>query len=324
MDSPFQGCEDFFQQAEALVSTTLKPSISECRGFLAQAEQLLRLDQTTPLDECQVFLSQAENLVSPPLPPLTEFQTFLETAEKHFLKYWHRRINLLREADPRSRPDFQTVNLLEIFGISRQEAPHSRFLDWLLNPQESHGLGTAFLDSFLQLAQRMCKREFEIDLNDVEVKRERGTDRGVPDITVIGPNFLCVVENKILAAEGRDQTQRYADAAEEEARQRGISPVHLLLVFLSPTGRQPKDRRFHALAYPPLLRLLENLLNEHVSPLVEIAIRQFVFNLRARVLHEYDQAMAVVTHLVGYEERSDLYLKEHWQEVESLIRALRR
>lgn len=296
---------------------------SECRDFLAQAEQLLRLDQLTLLNECQAFLSQAESLVSLPTPSLTECQIFLEMAEKHFLEYWHRRINLLREADPRSHPDFQTVDLLEVFGISRQEAPHSRFLGWLLNPQESHGLGTAFLDSFLQLAQETCKQEFEIDLNDVKVELERGTDRGVPDITIIGSNFLCIVENKILAAEGQDQTQRYADDAEEERHQRGISPVYLLLVFLSPTGRQPKDRRFHALAYPQLLRLLESLLNKRVSPLVEIAIRQFAFNLRAKVLYEYNQAMTVVTHLTGYEERGDLYLKEYWREIESLIQDLR-
>lgn len=362
MDYLLQECERFFRQAEAVMSFSPEPSLSECRdflsqaatlfhtpnegifiasvSFLAEAKRLLRPDRPPLLDECRAFLTQAESLLAPSPPSLAELrdffdeiqrllipptisleecQAFLETAEGHLLEHWRRQIELLREADPRNRPDFQTVNLLEVFGISRKEETHSRFLGWLLDPQGSHGLGTTLLDSFLRLAQRTCRCEFDADLSDVEVKLERGTDRGVPDITVIGPDFLCIVENKLLAAEGRDQTRRYADDAEEEAS------THLLLVFLSPMGRPPKDSRFHALAYPPLLQLLEDLLgSQHVSPAVEMAIRQFVFNLRTRILpdEEYDHAMAALTHLAGYAEKGDLYLREHWLEIERLIQTL--
>jgi hypothetical protein len=338
-------CRDFLAQAATLLHTPNKDPFTASVSFLAEAERLLKSDQPPLLDECQAFLNRAESLLAPSLPSLAELrdlfdevqrllipptlsleecQAFLETAEGHLLEHWRRQIELLQGADPRDRPDFQTVNLLEVFGISRKEKTHSRFLGWLLDPQKSHGLGTAFLDSFLRLAQRTCGREFEADLSDVKVKLERGTGRGVPDITVIGLNFLCIVENKLLAAEGQDQTRRYADAAEEEACKGGILPAHLLLVFLSPTGRPPKDGRFHALAYPPLLQLLEDLLNRDVPPIVEMAIRQFVFNLRTRILpdEEYDHAMAALTHLAGYAEKGDLYLREHWLEIERLIQTL--
>jgi hypothetical protein len=292
--------------------------------FLAEAERLLKPDQLPLLGECQTFLTRAEKLLpSPPSVSLEKCQAFLQTAEKCLLEQWRRQIDLLREADPRSHPDFETVNLLEVFGISRQEAPHSRFLGWLLDPKGSHGLGTEFLDLFLQLAQRTCGRVLDADLSNVEVKLERGTDKGVPDITLIASDFLCIVENKLLAAEGQDQTQRYADAAEEEACRRGIPSSQLLLVFLSPRGHRPKDSRFHALAYPPLLQLLEDLLGRDTPPLVEMAIRQFVFNLRARVLHEYDHSTAALAHLAGYTEQGDQYLREHWPEIRDLIEALR-
>lgn len=270
------------------------------------------------------FLAEAERLLGPPSPPpaLDEAQAFLAQAESDLLEHWHRRIDLLREADPRKRPDFQTVNLLHVFGIGRQEAPHSRFLGWLLDPQGSHGLGTAFLGAFLRLAQKTCECEFDADLSAAKIKLERGTDKGVLDITVIGPNFLCVVENKLLATEGLDQTQRYADFAEEEACRQEISPAHVLLVFLSPRGRRPRDARFHALAYPPLLRLLEELLSRDVSPIVEMAIRQFIFNLRDMVLHEYNLATDIINHLEGYSEKGDHYLSRHWRGIENLIQAL--
>jgi hypothetical protein len=338
-------CRDFLTQAAILLHAPNEDLFTTSMSFLAEAERLLKSDQPPLPDECRAFLSQAESLLAPsppslaelkdffdevqrllipPTVPLEQCQAFLETAEGHLLEHWHRQIELLQEADPRDRPDFQTVNLLEVFGISRKEETHSRFLGWLLDPQRSHGLGTAFLDSFLRLAQRTCGREFEADLSDVEVKLERGTGRGVPDITVIGPNFLCIVENKLLAAEGQDQTRRYADAAEEEACKGGILPAQLLLVFLSPRGRPPKDGRFHALAYPPLLQLLEDLLNRDVPPIVEMAIRQFVFNLRARVLDKYDRETAVLTHLTEYAEKGDPYLREYWSEIEDLIQTLRR
>jgi len=338
-------CRDFLTQAATLLHTPNEDLFTASVSFLAEAERLLKSDQPPLLDECQASLNQAESLLAPsppslaelrdlfdevqrlvvpPTVPLEECQAFLETAEGHLLEHWRRQIELLREADPRDRPAFQTVNLLEVFGISRKEKTHSRFLGWLLDPQGSHGLGTTFLDSFLRLAQGTCRCEFDADLSDVEVKLERGTDRGVPDITVIGPNFLCIVENKLLAAEGRDQTRRYADAAEEEACQRGIPFTRLLLVFLSPMGRSPKDGRFHALAYPPLLQLLEGLLNRDVPPIVEMTIRQFVFNLRARVLDKYDRETAVLTHLTEYAEKGDPYLREYWSEIEDLIQTLRR
>jgi hypothetical protein len=337
-------CRDFLTQAAVLLHAPNEDLFIASVSFLAEAERLLKSDQPPLLDECRAFLSQAESLLAPSMPllaelrdffdeaqrllippmvPFEECQAFLETAEGHLLEHWRIQIELMQEADPRDRPDFQTVNLLEVFGISRKEETHSRFLGWLLDPQRSHGLGTVFLDSFLRLAQRTCGREFEANLSDVKVKLERGTDRGVPDITVIGPDFLCIVENKLLAAEGHDQTRRYADAAEEEARKQGIPPAHLLLIFLSPRGRAPKDGRFHALDYPPLLQLLEDLLrSQHVSLIVEMAIRQFVFNLRARILNEYDRPMDALTHLAGYAENGDLYLKEHWQEIEDLTQTL--
>jgi hypothetical protein len=313
-------CRSFLSQAHNLLDTREDDLLIAYSSLIEEAERLLDAESPSLLNECRSFISQAEEIVASTRLSAEECRTFLDRAERTVFEHWHGQIERLQVSDPRNHPDFQAINLLKIFGISRREAPHSRFLGWLLDPQGSHGLGTAFLESFLHTAQKVCGCDFESDLEDVQVELERSTDKGVPDITIIGSNFVCVVENKIRSAEGQDQTQRYANAGEEEVAQRGIPPAHLLLVFLSPTGRQPKDNRFHPLSYTPLLQVLQELLEQDVTTLVEIAIKQFVFNLRARVLHEYEQEAAIVRHLEGYEERGDTYLREYWREITKLAR----
>lgn len=312
-----------------IAPTSSRVSVGECRDFLIRVEALLRMEEDAArvasdvsIDGCQHFLNQAERLAPTPTP-LADCEAFLEEAEQRVSKHWSNQIDRLRDADPHDHPGFQAVNLLRVFGISRREGAHSRFLGWLLDPQESHDLGTGFLGPFLALAQRTCGREFEVLLKDVQIELEHSTDKGVPDITIVGSNFTCVVENKILAVEGQDQTQRYADAGEQEARERGIPTDHLLLLFLSPTGREPKDSRFHPLSYPAVLRLLQNVPTCDALPVVGIAIKQFVFNLQARVLHEYDHEMATLTHLKGYDAAGDRYLREYWREISGLARELR-
>ncbi len=46
------------------------------------------------------------------------------------------------------------VNIFDVLKVSRAEIRHSNMLAWLLDPKESHGFGTAFLDGFLK---RVCQ-----------------------------------------------------------------------------------------------------------------------------------------------------------------------
>ncbi len=42
-------------------------------------------------------------------------------------------------------------NIFVALGITQQEIRHSNFLGWLLDPNETHGFGNAFLIRFLRL-----------------------------------------------------------------------------------------------------------------------------------------------------------------------------
>ena len=74
---------------------------------------------------------------------------------------------LLTEAKART-PEF---NLFDLLNLWWQEDIHSRMLTWLLNPQESHGLGEHFLKNFL--LQAGCPSEVcAADWSKAEARRE--------------------------------------------------------------------------------------------------------------------------------------------------------
>src|SRR5579863_8346770 len=123
-------------------------------------------------------------------------------------------------------------NLFDTLGRPRLEDAHSNVLRWLLDPQESHGLG----DRFLGLVLKLVAGRRSLSTIGASADRELRIANGRNDIVVRGPHWWLVVENKI------DDTQ---DKTEEYARywaQRGVARKYL--VFLTPNRRAPKSQRF--------------------------------------------------------------------------------
>ena len=84
-------------------------------------------------------------------------------------------------------------------------------------------MGTAFLNVFMDKVKCCCGSESELSLENVDVTPEKAGEQGVPDIVIEGDGFACVIENKILSAEGQDQTRRYAEDWEVTAERNGIA-----------------------------------------------------------------------------------------------------
>lgn len=140
-------------------------------------------------------------------------------------------------------------NLFTTLGYQRLEDAHSNIIAWMLNPEESHGLGDAFLRDFV-------RRVFDKELPKyfpVNVKRESqdGDDR--PDIVVEGNNWWLIIENKIDSTEQKNQTKRYAD----RWRNRGTIGENVFLAFLSPSGWLPESLDFKPVSYQTIRELLE-------------------------------------------------------------------
>ena len=107
---------------------------------------------------------------------------------------------------------------------TRQEARHSAFLRWLLDPQETHGLGSYFLRTFIKrIAHRSAGLHpkvpsvFDVDswsLNHTEVLQEwNNIDLFIKDDF---DKFVLVVENKVDSTEHSNQLQRYRSLVERE------------------------------------------------------------------------------------------------------------
>jgi hypothetical protein len=146
----------------------------------------------------------------------------------------------------------------EILGIQRNETKHTRFLAWLLDPSESHGLGTFGLKKFLEVCM----------LSRLESKQPipRGVPAGVLDELIVGHasisgatvrtelslgkhgridvhvrctlvvppkqqrKFTILLENKVDSSEHDSQTVRYREWIEEHKPDYD----YYLLVYLTP------------------------------------------------------------------------------------------
>lgn len=149
---------------------------------------------------------------------------------------------------------------LGVLGVSRQERPHTRLLAWLLDPTrgpDAHPFGARPLEVFA----RACLAAFdplpgatltraptlgEIEPASVTVTREarygtalRGNARA-PDLVARwseadGARWVLVIEDKLDADEGEDQTADYLRWARE-----AYPDAKRALVFLTPDGRPPR------------------------------------------------------------------------------------
>jgi hypothetical protein len=148
-------------------------------------------------------------------------------------------------ADLLRAPDFVKIslaqnkpNIFRALSLQDNEIRHSNFLAYLLDPLETHGLGDQFLRPFLAdiFEGTDQGRDFffaaEIDLRQAEIRREWKHI----DLTVVLPQDVVVIENKVNAQEGKGQLKKYALVAKEEFPKR---KVHL--VFLTKEGRASSD-----------------------------------------------------------------------------------
>ena len=71
-------------------------------------------------------------------------------------------------------------NPIKTMGMEHMEIRHSAILSWLLNPQETHGLGDSFLKAFV--SEALCGIDgqekpsaldvYQADMMDAEIRRE--------------------------------------------------------------------------------------------------------------------------------------------------------
>lgn len=147
------------------------------------------------------------------------------------------------------------VSAFHILGIETREVSHAALLAWLLDPHASHGMGSEPLRRFILLAARMDVTGSmldavdidQLDLADALTQTEQwidvpGTERRRRlDILVSAAppgeadaKPVLVLEYKVDATEGEDQTADYARWAATQPLRFGGREVLPLQVYLCP------------------------------------------------------------------------------------------
>lgn len=195
--------------------------------------------------------------------------------------------------------DFQRLGLLlnrfnffEVTDIQEWEVKHTKFLSYLLNPNESHGLGTSFLQNFLWLSSSQLQNfpdTYDLDLPYADIQPERqvvkpdlsGTnpkknEKGSLDVFMRIPNrqsynsIVLVIENKINANEAKHedgtQLERYRKWLEAEFK------CQKFYLYLTKRGDAPSDEIWGAINYA-----------EHIVPAIQYTLDQHAGKISAYV-----------------------------------------
>lgn len=193
----------------------------------------------------------------------------------------------------------QRFNIFEALGAVRAELRHSDFLAFLLDPQQSHNLGAAFLQYLLQeILVLSSGTRFNVipddlaqwSLTGVTVRREwRHIDILILDNA---GEWAIIIENKIDADERPGQLEEYYEAVRQYYPGRTI-----IAIFLTKDGRSPKNPNspFMPLDYRVVSEVLERVRvvseqAQHGDTHALIAIAHYIGMLRRYVVSDSDIA----------------------------------
>lgn len=186
-------------------------------------------------------------------------------------------------------------NIFEAIGVARQELRHSDFLAFLLDPQENHRLGDAFIKRLLQrvlmsvpdVSKPVTPIELSLwDLSRMEVQREWHHI----DIFLLDERnqLAIIVENKVDTGEHSDQLQRYYETV--QGHYPGYKTVSL---YLSPTGDEPSHEAYLPLSYGLVCETLDSLADSQLSILnndLRILITHYTEMLRRHIVGDSEIA----------------------------------
>lgn len=160
------------------------------------------------------------------------------------------------------RAHLSRFNPIKTMGMERMEIRHSAIIGWLLNPQETHGLGDTFLKAFLAQALRgddgkagpTALDVSQADMMDAEIRREW---RSI-DLLVLSPRngWVFVIENKFDSVQHDNQLDRYMNVVDTTFM--GTDNFQLVRgIFLTLWEEKPEDDRYAPIEYGAICELLD-------------------------------------------------------------------
>lgn len=179
-------------------------------------------------------------------------------------------------------------NLFDVLKISKTEIRHSNMLAWLMDPNENHGLGDAFLKGILQkIIENNSDGKYDVfqillsDMYSFSVYREWKNI----DILLVSSDerILVAIENKIGSHEHSNQLNRYREILETDFKE-----YRCLYIFLTPDGEDPSDvENWDVLTYTDIVELLEHLYGQvELQPDVSLMIKNYIEVVRRDIVED--------------------------------------
>jgi hypothetical protein len=159
-------------------------------------------------------------------------------------------------------------NIFEALGAVRVELRHSDFLAFLLNPNQSHGLGDQFVKRLLQRALATAPdktpiRPIDLDVADMDTILVLREWHNIDILLLDEENELAVIiENKIGSNEHSDQLRRYLETVRQH-----YPEFRQICLFLTPEGEEPSNPKFVPVSYSMIAELVEELIESRATTL---------------------------------------------------------
>ena len=181
-------------------------------------------------------------------------------------------------------------NIFESLDIAKQEIRHSNFLAWAMNPNESHGLGDYFLKKFLLRTTSLANRRglgrvtpIQIDISEFDEAKVQREWESIDIIIIDEKNrFVCVIENKVEAAEHSDQLNRYEALVERE-----FPDFTKQFIFLTPDARRASNDSYLNIGYDDICDIIEYIIRAKgnlIGDEVRIFLSHYTEMLRRQVM----------------------------------------
>ena len=180
--------------------------------------------------------------------------------------------------------ELRKPNIFEILKISRTEIRHSNFLFWLLDPNETHGLGDIFMRKFvrdLATSEEVPSGEVpkldefdigKLNFNNVEIRREWSNI----DLLLIFDSLVICIENKIDSKDNSKQLSNYRkNIVKKTFKQKKV------YLYLTKTGEEPTEKEeknfWRTYSYENIISKLEIIIDIYGKSL-NPAVYQYIFD----------------------------------------------
>ena len=204
-------------------------------------------------------------------------------------------------------------NIFEAVNMGKQEVHHSRFLAFLLDPAESHGLGTAFLRRFL-LAVAASGANLPVSRLSLSVADLNGAlvycERDRIDITVEIPELglMLAIENKIDAVERTDQLKDYRELIGQR-----YPGFRFMGCFLTPDGYPGADEEWIPLGYASVAAELRGIVSQSPADTPVTTVIQHYIDLIEKKIMASEELIAACRRILAQHRTAFNLIMEHGQ-----------